>query len=103
MERKVTQEERALLQHVSMFGSDGYPVRKLRRGWVWGTDSVKGPPVVFGTKAEAVAAFESFLDILRLALGAEAQGRAIAELQVRGLSDDEVQQHVAAAYARQLA
>lgn len=77
--RPVTEAERALLTHVSMFGSDGYPVRKLVRGWSWGTDAVKGPPTVFKTKRAAVDSFEAFLDVLRDALGAEAQARALAE------------------------
>lgn len=77
--RKVTEDERTLLNHVTMFGSDGYPVTKLGRVWVWGTEAVKGPPTVFKTKREAVASFEAFLDVLRDALGEEARERALRE------------------------
>jgi len=60
------------MTHVSMWGSDGYPVRKLGRGWTWGPwRSVKGPPTVFQTKRAAVASFEAFLGVLREALGSE--------------------------------
>ena len=63
--RGITEDERALLDHVSMFGSSGYPVQKMGRSWHW-TDwrSVKGPPTTYKTKREAVAAFERFYDVL---------------------------------------
>ncbi len=80
--RGLSDDERALVTHVSRFGSDGYPVRKLTKSrcWVWGDfRSVKGPPTTFKTKREAVASFEAFLDVLHEALGEEAQARAIAE------------------------
>jgi len=68
--RGVTEDERALLNHVIRWGSDGYPVSKVgSRHWSWGPwRSVNGPPCVFPTKREAVASFERFLDILRDAL-----------------------------------
>jgi hypothetical protein len=62
--RPITNDERDLLAHVTMFGSPGYPVRKCGRGWIWGTDRVKGPPTVFKTKREAVASFEAFEKVL---------------------------------------
>lgn len=64
--RGITEDERALLLHVSRWGSDGYPVNRLRAGrWTWGPfRSVNGPPVVFRTKREAVASFERFCEIL---------------------------------------
>ncbi len=63
--RGLTEDERALLTHLSRFGSDGYPVRKLGREWTWGPwRSVSGPPTLFKTKREAVASFERFYDIL---------------------------------------
>lgn len=57
MARGLTEDERALMQHVSRWGSDGYPVQKCgSRHWSWGEFlSVKGPPVVFKTSAYAVA------------------------------------------------
>ena len=62
--RGISEDERWLLNHCMLWGSDGYPVYKLGRGWVWGTDHVKGPPVVFKTKREAVASFEAFEQVL---------------------------------------
>lgn len=71
--RPITDDERALVSHVMRWGSDGYPVRKMRTGvWVWGDwRSITGPPTVFKTKREAVASFERFHEILLEALGDE--------------------------------
>lgn len=57
--------EERLMNHVTMFGSDGYPIGKLGRGWVWSWSTVTGPPVVFKTKKAAVEYVEQFLGILR--------------------------------------
>lgn len=68
--REITEDERALLVHINRFGSDGYPINKLANGhgWTWGPfRSVQGPPVVFETKRQAVASFESFLRVLATA------------------------------------
>ncbi len=85
--RGLSDDERALLNHWSRFGSDGYPIRKLGnsgRCWVWGPwRSVKGPPTTFKTKREAVASFEAFIDVLIEAKGEEAHERANAELRHR--------------------
>jgi len=64
MARGLTDDERSLLTHVTMWGSDGYPIQKLRRGWTWSYRGIAGPPVVFKTKREAVASFEAFESIL---------------------------------------
>lgn len=67
--RGITEDERALVQHVGRWGSDGYPVQKVGRHWVqrdW--RSVKGPPCVYKTKREAVAQFEAFHEVLLDAL-----------------------------------
>ena len=65
MSRGVTPDERALLNHVSRWGSDGYPVQKIGSRWHWRDwRSVKGAPVVYRTKREAVAAFEAFYQIV---------------------------------------
>ncbi len=79
--RTITPAERSLMTHVSMWGSDGYPIQKLKSGWTWGTSEVAGPPVVFKTKREATESFERFHDILIDAYGEEAQARAIAEMR----------------------
>lgn len=52
----LTDDEAALLYHVQCWGSDGYPVRKLGRGWIvdqW--RSVK-------TKRAAVAQFDAWIE-----------------------------------------
>lgn len=101
MSRPVTEAERRLMQHVSMFGSDGYPVRKLGAArWVWGTDEVKGPPTVFKTKGAAVAHFETWMEVIREALGTEAKERAIAGLRARGWTEEEIQAEIVAATQR---
>ena len=57
---ELTDDERSLLTHVTMFGSDGYPIKKTGRGWTWSYRSIAGPPVVFKTRRAAVASFEAF-------------------------------------------
>jgi len=95
MERKISDDERQLMTHVTMFGSDAYPIRKLSAGhWAWDRFyGVNGAPTVFKTKRAAVAAFNAFLDILRELLGQEAFDRAFADLVARriasGLSEEE--------------
>lgn len=64
MPRTITTGEQRLMTHVTMFGSKGYPVHKLGRGWTWGCHDVPGPPKVFRTKREAVASFEAFWRVL---------------------------------------
>lgn len=60
----LTDDEQALLTHVSLWGSGGYPVHKLGRGWSWSYRGIAGPPVAFKTKRAAVASFEAFEAIL---------------------------------------
>lgn len=63
--RGITGDEKALLLHVAHWGSAGYPISKLGRGWTWGPwRSVKAHPVMFRTKKKAVESFEIFLEIL---------------------------------------
>ncbi len=71
--RPVTEDERALLIHVSRWGSDGYPIHRFRSGrWTWGPwRSVQGPPKVWRTRREAVAHFEAVMDVLREAVRVE--------------------------------
>lgn len=61
----LTVPESDFLQHVTMFGSAGYPVQKVGRRWLWVEFwGVKGAPTVYKTKRECVAAIERYLDIL---------------------------------------
>lgn len=93
--RPISDNERQLMSHVTMFGSDSWPIRKLRAGiWVWGPFfGVNGPPTVFKTKREATASFSAFLDVLHEALAEEAFERAFADLVARniasGLSEED--------------
>ena len=76
--RGLSEDERALLTHVSLWGATGYPVRKLGRGgWIWEFRGIKGPPTVFKTKAAAVASFEAFYDVLIRAHADESYLRAV--------------------------
>ena len=64
--RGISEDEQALMTHISRFGSDGYPVRRVgSRHWAWDYRGIKGPPVCFPTKRQAVASFEAFMDVLR--------------------------------------
>lgn len=79
-ERGITDDERALVRHCVRFGSDGYPVWKLGRGWTYGPwRSVKGPPTIFNTRREATASFERFYEILLDELRDESVARARQE------------------------
>ena len=62
--RGITADEEDLLTHWSRFGSDGYPIKRLGRGWHWSYKKIKSPPTIFRTKREAVASFEAFIDVL---------------------------------------
>jgi len=70
MARGITEDERALLTHISRWGSSGYPVSKCgSHHWTWGPFlSIQGPPVVFPRKRDAIESFEKFMDVLRDAL-----------------------------------
>ena len=78
--RRLTEDERALLEHLKLFGSAAYPVRKCGRGWAWGPwRSIQGPPAVFQTKRAAVASFEAYHAVLVEAKGVEARCRLVLE------------------------
>ena len=62
--RGLTDDERALLIHVTRWGSESYPITKGTHGWTWRYRTVHGPPTVFKTKREAVASFEAFHGVL---------------------------------------
>lgn len=56
------EDHRALLVHVSRFGSAGYPVRKAHstsKRWLWSFRGL-GSRMLYRTKREAVAAFEAY-------------------------------------------
>ena len=61
----MSQPEYDFLAHMQRWGSSGYPVRKLSRGWLWDEFcGVKGAPVVYKTKRECVAAIEAYIHVL---------------------------------------
>lgn len=67
MNTMLTEDEAALLYHVQMRGSTGYPVEKRGRGWVvrdW--RSVRGAPVVLKTKRAAIERFEAWLLLAKM-------------------------------------
>jgi len=58
--------ENEWLTHMSMFGADGYPIRKIGSHWTYERAfGVGGTPTTYKTKKAAVAACELFYDILR--------------------------------------
>ena len=62
----LSEGENRFMQHMSMFGSPGYPVGKLGRKWQFARAfGVGGTPVLYPAKAKAVAAVDAYLDILR--------------------------------------
>lgn len=78
-DRPLTDDERDLLVHIRMWGSDGYPVRKVgSRHWSWDYRSLESK-VCFHTKREAVASFEAYLEVLRSCLRAESYRLALVE------------------------
>ena len=61
----LTENEAQFLNHVMMFGSDGYPIQKSRRGWLWiEFFGCKGAPIVYKTKRDCVEAVGRYIDIL---------------------------------------
>ena len=65
VDNRLTDDERFVLDHVTMFGSAAYPVRKLGRKWSWDRmRGVGGSPILYKTKREACAAFEVFYGLL---------------------------------------
>jgi hypothetical protein len=61
----LTEAENDFLQHMQRWGRDGYPVRKLRRKWLFESAfGVGGSPILYTTKGLAVKAVEDYVDIL---------------------------------------
>jgi hypothetical protein len=60
----LSEDERGLMTHISRWGSEGYPVRKVgSKHWAWGPfRSINGAPVCFPTKKQAVESFEKYMD-----------------------------------------
>jgi hypothetical protein len=73
--RPLSEDDRALVTHITMWGSDGYPIRKVGSRWDWSYRSLSAP-ILYRTKRDAVAAFETYMGVLRDCLASEAQGRA---------------------------
>jgi hypothetical protein len=60
--KPLTDDEAALLYHVTTYGAPGYPVEKIGRRWQWRSwRGVLGSPIVYRTKREAIAAFECWI------------------------------------------
>jgi hypothetical protein len=78
----LTEREHQTLTHWSRWGSTGYPVHKLGRGWTIDSPVAQGFGV-FKTKREAVARWEEVIDILIDLKGIEAYNRHMAEREVR--------------------
>jgi hypothetical protein len=68
--RGISQNEKDLLGHISRWGSDGYPVRKVGNSkWIWFEFfGCEGAPTVYKTKRAAFTAFETYHQILLDAL-----------------------------------
>lgn len=61
----LTESESNFLGHMIRWGSDGYPVQKVGRNWIWGEFcGIKGAPTVYRTKRECVAAISTYEDLL---------------------------------------
>ena len=82
-DRPLTDDERDLMAHIRMWGSTGYPVRKLGRRWTWGYRESISAPHVYTTKREAVASFDTFMSVLRSCYAAEMYRRNVAEMVAR--------------------
>jgi hypothetical protein len=63
MHLNLSDDESSLLTHVMMWGSDGYPIKRLGHGWTWNYRSISHPKI-FKTKREAIVSFEAFESIL---------------------------------------
>lgn len=59
--RPLTEKERFLLNHITMFGIDGAPIAKMGRKWML---SYPEETVMFATKREALEAFDRYFEML---------------------------------------
>ncbi len=70
----LSDDERQFLNHISHFGSDGYPVAKRGSKWWWHSfRSIGGSPVGYKTKRAAYAAVEAYHDTLLDRMGRRAK------------------------------
>ena len=61
----LSESESAFLSHMMRWGSDGYPVAERGSKWFWDEFfGVRGAPGSYKTKREAMAAIETYIDIL---------------------------------------
>lgn len=76
----LSEAESNFLQHMTRWGSDGYPIRKVgKRHWIWEEClGVSGPLTVFHTKGAAYEAIERYLDVLAGKEGRTLVTRSIA-------------------------
>lgn len=71
---RLTAEEETELAHWSMYGSDGYPIDKIGRGW-----HVRHFPTVYKTKRAAVEQWERYINVLIARKGAQRQAEWLAD------------------------
>ena len=65
MASTMTQAEQDFLRAITMWGSDAYPVLKVKNGWIWNEFwGVEGAPTVFKTKRACVEAIERYIQVL---------------------------------------
>jgi hypothetical protein len=71
----LTTDEKAFLAHVSMFGSDGYPVARMlgTAKWVWYPAWGITIPMTYKTKKAAFTAVDIYLNGLMDRVGARAK------------------------------
>lgn len=64
--KNLTQAESDFMGHMTMWGSDGFPIMKVKGGWLWKEAfGIKGAPVVYKTKKACKEAIEKYLAVLR--------------------------------------
>lgn len=81
-QRTLTEDETAASNHACRYGSDGWPVRKVGRGWTWDRGTLSAP-CLYRTRREAEDSWQVHLAIFRRIGGLQAQQRAIAEHAAR--------------------
>ena len=76
-DRPLSDDDRALMTHIDMWGSSGYPVKKMAGRWTWDYRS-RSASQMYRTKREATESFETYMGVLRDCAGNEAYRRAMA-------------------------